>query len=108
MARYKDGHKQEAGDAILKNAAERSRRDSIAAGGVRGRFKKARRRWLARETRHLSFASSDGEMRVLCAIVLAQTSRTMSISKTNAIERRAIVSQSVRDDSRWFDLLILQ
>lgn len=35
MARYKDGHKQEARDAILKNAAERFRRDGIAAVGVR-------------------------------------------------------------------------
>ncbi len=35
MARYRDGHKQEARDAILKNAAERFRRDGIAAVGVR-------------------------------------------------------------------------
>lgn len=35
MARYKEGHKQEARDAILKNAAERFRRDGIAAVGVR-------------------------------------------------------------------------
>ncbi|MCZ8283540.1 TetR/AcrR family transcriptional regulator [Aquidulcibacter sp.] len=35
MARYKDGHKQEARDAIIKNAAERFRRDGIAGTGVR-------------------------------------------------------------------------
>lgn len=35
MARYKEGHKQAARDAILKNAAERFRRDGIAAVGVR-------------------------------------------------------------------------
>ncbi len=35
MVRYKEGHKEEARDAILKNAAERFRRDGIAAVGVR-------------------------------------------------------------------------
>lgn len=35
LTRYKDGHKQEARDAILKNAAERFRREGIAAVGVR-------------------------------------------------------------------------
>lgn len=35
MARYRQGHKQEAREAILKNAAERFRRDGIAAVGVR-------------------------------------------------------------------------
>lgn len=35
MARYREGHKQKAREAILKNAAERFRREGIAAVGVR-------------------------------------------------------------------------
>mgnify|MGYP002789578890 CR=1 FL=1 len=35
LARYPDSHKQAAREAILKNAAERFRRDGIAAVGVR-------------------------------------------------------------------------
>ncbi len=35
MTRYKDGHKQETRDAILRNAAQRFRRDGIGGTGVR-------------------------------------------------------------------------
>lgn len=46
-------------------------------------------------------------MRVLCAIVLAQKSRTVSISETHAIKCSTMGSQSVSNDGLGLDLLIL-
>jgi hypothetical protein len=47
----------------------------------RMRLKETLRGALALEAPHLPLASSDAEMRVLCAIVVAQSPRSMAIEK---------------------------
>jgi hypothetical protein len=48
----------------------------------RMRLKETLRGTLALEALHLPLASSDAEMRVLCAIVVAQSPRPMAIDET--------------------------
>jgi hypothetical protein len=72
------------------------------------RFKKPLRGRPALEALHLTLPSSNGEMRVLCAIVFTQTSRLMTIGEAQAIERRAIRTQPVGNDGLWLHVLILQ
>ena len=74
----------------------------------RMRFEETLRGTLALEPLHLPLASSDAEMRVLCAIVVAQSPRPMAIEKAEMRKCGTIRPQSIRDDDLWLDMLVLQ
>ena len=72
------------------------------------RLKKALRRRPALKSLHLSLSSSNDEMRILGAIVVAQSARPVTIAKTKSGKCCTIRSQSIRDDYFWLDMLVLQ
>ena len=63
----------------------------------RVRFEETLREFLTLEPLHLSFAPSNDEMRVLCPIVVAQSSAMMTITETKSLERDAVGTESVGD-----------
>lgn len=74
----------------------------------RMRLEEMLRGTLALEALHLPLASSDAEMRVLCAIVVAQSPRPMAIEKAELSKCGTIRPQPIRDDDLWLDMLVLQ
>jgi hypothetical protein len=62
----------------------------------------------ALEPLHFPLSPSDRQMRILSAIVVAQSTTVMSIAETKSLERRAVGTKPISDDPLRFNILILQ
>lgn len=58
------------------------------------------------EPQHLAFTSADREMRVFRAIVLAHSTRPVTILEATNSQCRPVRGQAIRDDSLWIDALV--
>lgn len=60
------------------------------------------------EALHLSLASSNDEMRIFSAIVVAQSPAMVTVTETELMKRGTVGTKSIGDDPLRFDVLILQ
>jgi hypothetical protein len=71
-------------------------------------FEETLSRFLTLEALHLSLAPSDGDMRILGAVVVAQSTAMMVVAETEFLKRGAAGAKTIADDPLRLDVLIPQ